>query len=666
MLTLNPRQIATLRSQWRPVSRGEAIGLCNSHKVVVIQPNVLGESAQWFDSRHPFYRGDGPYASALSGLLYFVCLDGATILDRAAHGPAGQRHAKAFDPFDASNYTPYDEPEETKLYPITFELLSSNGKPLSPTPYEIVLPDGSKRSGTSGADGFIKYLTNRTPGKAKLKLLPGNKVKVVEPENGESESNKFPIEIELQSSLGKPLANQAYTLILSDGESIEGVSDAQGFIRHPDNEVPGEVELLLREAQKPKAQVEKPKVPHAVPVAPVAPPIAADPAEPEKPKEAPEKTTPGYRPGYLGKEEPASAPTVLDFSITEKVLKDLSEDEFRQAFVDAALLMEDLGLNRSKGAERSEAYLDMVTWDEKVRAGWKNDHSINTSSCGMFVRNIWWLCGARGTSLLDAPYTSGVLTDLVKFDTKASRQWGSEVTAKTFFPKIGDVLYLYHPTTRSQHIFIICGIDKKIVEENGETVVYNADGTLAKEIAFTSVDGGQADGVGPDGNGKSQTWGCQGIHKCVRKIKLSNGRFPNLGSSWPFPDKAPGRPINSWISIWEARAKFTAPLIKPLRLGPITSQQAQGDTSLYYVRIQLDEGEARQLEEKFVLSSTDGSFVQTKTVHDDLIEGDDYLDLQFTEVPKSLAYSLKVVPPTGEGYFIYQGVDFADLDGYVP
>jgi hypothetical protein len=375
---------------------------------------------------------------------------------------------------------------------------------------------------------------------------------------------------------------------------------------------------------------------------------------------------PGCRPGYVGKEEKASAPTVLDFKGTQTILKDLSEDAFRKAFVDAALTMDGLGLNRGKGADRAEAYLDMVTWDGKTRAGWKNDHSINTSSCGMFVRNIWWLCGARGTPLFDAPYTSGVLKGLIDFDAQASRRWGSEVTAKTFHPKIGDVLYLYQASTNSQHIFIIAGIDKKIVVENGESVVYDDDGSLAEEIAFTSVDGGQADGAGPDGNGKSQTWGCQGIHRCTRKIKLKQGRFPDMGGSWPFPDRSPGRPINTWISIWDAHARFTAPLIRPVRSGPAASQaQTEDGGALYYLRIEIKPDEVAQLQEKFVLESSDGAYSQTKTVHDDLIEGDSYIDLQFTGLSRELSYSLRIVPPSGTPYAIFEKIPYDKLNGYV-
>ncbi len=108
------------------------------------------------------------------------------------------------------------------------------------------------------------------------------------------------------------------------------------------------------------------------------------------------------------------------------------------------------------------------------------------------------------------------------------------------------------------------------------TVYEKGTTTPATEITFTSVDGGQLDGTGPDSKGASKTWGCQGVQLTHRRMKLKDGHFPAVGTSWPFPDRAAGRPIVTWISIWEARAKFTAPYIKPVRLGPIGAASTDG------------------------------------------------------------------------------------------
>ncbi len=296
------------------------------------------------------------------------------------------------------------------------------------------------------------------------------------------------------------------------------------------------------------------------PVSPVGP----DPTGPPTPAE------PGCRPGYIGKEDPASAPDVLDFVKTDIVMKNLDEAAFRQTIVDTITCMDDLGLNRNKGAGRADAYLDMVTWDDGYRASWTNDNTENSSSCGMFVRNTWWLCGARGCELLDEEYQGGVLDKLLAFDTDAAKQWGSEFNAKTFYPKVGDVLYLFI-SGKNPHIFTISGIDKKIVEEDGQATVYNADGTRASQITFTSVDGGQEDGYGPDGKGKNKTWGCQAIKKLERPMKLNDGHFMNIGNSWPFPDGRFGRPVNTWINLWQMKDHFAEKYIRPVRGGTGTT-----------------------------------------------------------------------------------------------
>lgn len=279
--------------------------------------------------------------------------------------------------------------------------------------------------------------------------------------------------------------------------------------------------------------------------------------------------TPGPRPGHEGNLVPAAAPEFLDFLQTTTLLKELSEDQFRAAFVETLLQVDDLGLNRSKGEARSQAYLDMVTWDAKTRTSYTNDHSGNSSSCGMFIRNIWWLCGARGTKLFDAAYSGGVITHLLDFEASAT----STFHADTFLPMVGDMLYLYKETTDangtkniSQHVFTIVGLDKTIGLEDGKATIRNPDGSLASEITFTSVDGGQSDGVGSDGRGTPNIkWGCQATKTVTRTMKLNNGHWRDLSKGWPLGDGTTGRPVARWVSIWKAKDKFTAPWIKPVR-----------------------------------------------------------------------------------------------------
>lgn len=280
-------------------------------------------------------------------------------------------------------------------------------------------------------------------------------------------------------------------------------------------------------------------------------------------------TTPGTRPGYAGHALPAGSPETLDFEQTDLVLKDLPEDQFRACIAKTLLEVDDLGLNRAKGKGRAESYLDMVTWDAANRTTYTNDHTGNTSSCGMFIRNVWWLCGARGSNLFDAAYSGGIIAKLLDFEKNAKHAF----KADTFLPKVGDMLYLYKQTTNaegkpvtSQHVFTILELDRTIAMENGKATIRNADGSLADTITFTSVDGGQYDGEGPDGKGTPNVhWGCQGIKKVQRTMKLDNGHWKNLSAGWPSGDGTTGRPVATWISLWQAKDKFTAPWIRPVR-----------------------------------------------------------------------------------------------------
>jgi hypothetical protein len=379
-------------------------------------------------------------------------------------------------------------------------------------------------------------------------------------------------------------------ITLKNGDVI--TSDDSGTITIPAPEDDSAVEIVeieIEESATPAASQTPPAQTVSEP-APVSNATATSPVIPETKSMIPETKSmieplssktpdtsqkPHYRPGYTGHQVAPSAPDVLDFVETDIILKDLSENEFRQKIVETLKAMDDIGLNRSKGASRAEAYLDMVTWDDSYRKSWKNDNSVNSSSCGMFVRNTWWLCGARGAQLFDENYKGGVIAKILDFEPKARKRWGSGFNAKTFFPKIGDVIYLYKADTNSQHIFTIYEIDKKIEMVNGESIIYNGDGTLASEITFTGVDGGQLDGVGPDSTGTSKSWGCQAIRKTERKMKLNSGHFMNIGSAWTKPDGSTGRPINTWVDTWAAKDKFTAKYVQSIRKGAAASVSAE-------------------------------------------------------------------------------------------
>lgn len=80
-----------------------------------------------------------------------------------------------------------------------------------------------------------------------------------------------------------------------------------------------------------------------------------------------------------------------------------------------------------------------------------------------------------------------------------------------------------------------------------------------------------------------------------------------------------------------------------------------------FVRIQTHPEDAKHWDERVRLSSVDGSFEEFKTVADDLLEGDAFIDLLFCSVPTRLSYDLEIVLPSGKVNPILTNVPFVDL-----
>lgn len=289
------------------------------------------------------------------------------------------------------------------------------------------------------------------------------------------------------------------------------------------------------------------------------------------------------RPGYTGgPEDPPGAPSVLEYEQTNVILKDLPDDQIRKWIRKVQAELDDLGLNRGSGAAdferlnpRAEAYLDIVTWDAANRNSYRDSTAQEQSSCGMFIRNLWWLCGIRGAKLMNEPYRDGIFTHLLKMTPGLRITYNKDVQHPTagagnwktneFLPGPGDVILLYQPGG-SQHIFSIMDIDKDITLEDGKPMIRDKDGKPAKVINFYSIDGGQADGGGQNSQRKHQkSWGCHATKEVTRSMTLKEGRWPAVTVNWPIPNKAPGRPISAWIPILSLREMFTAPLILPRR-----------------------------------------------------------------------------------------------------
>ncbi len=286
-----------------------------------------------------------------------------------------------------------------------------------------------------------------------------------------------------------------------------------------------------------------------------------------------------YRPGFKNDNDEylhyASAPGVLDFRKSDVVLSQSNENEFRQAIVETGLCFYDLGANRVKGAHRADAYCDAVSWDSAMRYSVRTSQADAMSSCGLVIRNIWWLCGARGTDLMDNAYSSGsrnvlgsnglrAILDSDKLDE--CRQNLPGTAPNKFWPKIGDAIHVERGRVEndhgSRHIFTICAImDGKTIsltDDGSRTIVRNSDGTTATSISFETIEGGQDDGG---------HWKCHGIQKKdTRTLQLNNGFFETKVFDGPLKGTNKERPIIYWIDIWAARDKFTANRIIPVRV----------------------------------------------------------------------------------------------------
>lgn len=91
----------------------------------------------------------------------------------------------------------------------------------------------------------------------------------------------------------------------------------------------------------------------------------------------------------------------------------------------------------------------------------------------------------------------------------------------------------------------------------------------------------------------------------------------------------------------------------------VPDEPPTGDLKL---RIELDPDEAKNKDDRFILTSEDGTFRQVKTVKDDLEKGDGCLDLLFTGLPRSQTFMLEHDPgKEGEFVTVFQDVPYDQL-----
>ena len=78
-----------------------------------------------------------------------------------------------------------------------------------------------------------------------------------------------------------------------------------------------------------------------------------------------------------------------------------------------------------------------------------------------------------------------------------------------------------------------------------------------------------------------------------------------------------------------------------------------------WVRIDISPAQAGK--DKFILTSSDGSFTASKTAADDKVPNDESIDLLFDEVDSSLKYTLKVTSEDGSSTTVFENVAYSKL-----
>jgi hypothetical protein len=282
-LPLDAVEIGRNRGLWRPIPRAQAITESRTHTVAVIHRGLGRDTATLFQPSNRFYSANGPYL--YEGLRYFLYLGpgaGADFRLKKSLGltskpPEAEMEPLEFEDPATGEFRSLGSPVKKKLepHPIEFQLVDAAGKAVADAEYEMVLPDGSVRRGSTGADGFVRVPENMHKGEAKLTLkpklgrqspvAPPGAASIPEPEDSAGEFSlaallglkpeipeipalpvlPMPVEILLSDAEGLPMPKTAFKAEFPDGSVVTGHSDQAGLIRFPDNKQTGEIILTL-------------------------------------------------------------------------------------------------------------------------------------------------------------------------------------------------------------------------------------------------------------------------------------------------------------------------------------------------------------------------------------------------------------------------------------
>jgi hypothetical protein len=89
-----------------------------------------------------------------------------------------------------------------------------------------------------------------------------------------------------------------------------------------------------------------------------------------------------------------------------------------------------------------------------------------------------------------------------------------------------------------------------------------------------------------------------------------------------------------------------------------------------HIRVDVNPDYAASCDDKFTLYGSNNqsnyqsfSYKQVKTIRDDLISGDDYIDIVFTNLLEDLFYWLEINPGMGgTPYFLFEAFPYDDLN----
>lgn len=286
---LDAAEIGRNRSLWLPIPRVQALMESRGRTVAVIHRGPGRDTVTLFQPSNRFYRANGPYL--YDGLRYFLYIGpgpGADPLLKKSLGmpskpPEGPLEPLEFEDPATGEFRSLGSPikKKSEPHPIEFQLMDAGGKAIADAEYEVVLPDGSVRRGSTGADGLVRITDNMHKGEAKLTLKPKHGHRTADASSGASSAAPaasfpepdavagefslaslldlkpetpqspalpdlpLPVEILLSDAEGLPMPNTAFKAEFPDGSVVTGHSDQAGLIRFPDNKQTGEMILTL-------------------------------------------------------------------------------------------------------------------------------------------------------------------------------------------------------------------------------------------------------------------------------------------------------------------------------------------------------------------------------------------------------------------------------------